>query len=137
MSMGPWPMAAVLVQVPTSDFIRSNSGEAGLGLADSAALSHSAVASSSVVQRVVVFVFMVVVRFLVICFTFINTTNGPGRSGQRPALFGKESRGPFRILKVGDEGLVYSVPFFSRRSSCRAFKERVICPISRAPFQPM
>jgi hypothetical protein len=53
-------------QVPTSDFIRSNSGEAGLGLGGSPAFKAAAVASSNVAQTEVIFVFIVFLWFSVI-----------------------------------------------------------------------
>src|SRR5436190_792843 len=58
-SIGPWPMSTIPFQVPTSDFIRSNSVEPGLGLGASPALEATAAASSNVVQMEVIFVFIV------------------------------------------------------------------------------
>ncbi|MGC3958624.1 MAG: hypothetical protein QM813_12005 [Verrucomicrobiota bacterium] len=60
-------MSVLPVHEPTSDFMRSNSGDAGLGasvLAASAAVSQSDDASNSVVQIEVMFVFMIFLVFV-------------------------------------------------------------------------
>src|SRR5436189_5955380 len=76
-------------QVPTSVFRRSNSGEPalGVGVAVSPALRDKVAASRRVVPMVVSFVFIDFGEFVVICFTFTPTTNGPPRSGQGTSLF--------------------------------------------------
>jgi hypothetical protein len=84
MSIGPWPMSVLPCQVPASDFIRSNSGELGLGAGASAALSPRLEASTNTAQTDVSCFFMIFLRFslLVICSTYTNTTNELGEAGQ-------------------------------------------------------
>src|ERR1051326_9070289 len=72
-SMRPWPGISVLpVQVPTRDFIRSNSGEFLRALSGSAAFKPTVPASSNIAQTEVILVFIVFLSFLgcffVICF---------------------------------------------------------------------
>jgi hypothetical protein len=107
MSIGPWPMSVLPCHEPISVFIRSNSGEPifpsplwgeggckpdevrpaeGRGELASSAFNHTALASSNVAQTELIVVFIVFLSFLVICSTFIYTTNEPTRSGQDSSL---------------------------------------------------
>src|SRR5262245_37134062 len=78
-------MSTVPFHEPTSVFMRSNSGEPGLGCGISAALRMAAPASNSVAQTDVIFVFIVFLCFSL--FTrfvrpsFTTTTNGPTSLG--------------------------------------------------------
>src|SRR5688572_14466487 len=78
-STGPWPMSVLPCHVPTRDFMRSNSAEAGLGLGGSLALRQTAPARSNVANIEVIFVFIGFFRCC--CRTFIKTTNGKGWGG--------------------------------------------------------
>ena len=116
MSIGPWPMSVFPCHVPTSVFIRSNSGELGFGFPGSPAVSHSEVASSNVVQNEVIFVFIVFLSFLVICPSFIYTTNGPARSGQHTSVF---SRKKIQSIRRRMEGRRRKEGRCAEKSDCR------------------
>src|SRR5690349_5196355 len=68
--MGPWPMSVLPCQVPTSDFMRSNSAEPGLGCGISPAVRSRDPASRKVTETEVHLIFIMFSLFCVNCFTF-------------------------------------------------------------------
>src|SRR6478609_8466850 len=92
MSTGPCPMSVLPVQVPTSVFIRSNSGETGLVFAGSA--PNRETASSNVVAMILVFM-------IVLSWVVPNPSGTPLQrtarlvQDTRPALFPEKTIGKF------------------------------------------
>src|SRR5688572_12624644 len=88
-STGPWPMSALPCQVPTRDFMRSNSAEAGFALmAGSAAFSQAAVARRTVAQSEVIVVFIGFISLLLLALSSIRRT---GRAGEDIGFWGMKN----------------------------------------------
>src|SRR5689334_21190218 len=94
MSIGPWPMSVLPCQVPTSDFIFSNSADPGLAFGRSSARAQTAAARIRVEQIAINFVFIVgfgrfvfVYLFSSIARSFMSMTNKPSPAGQWVCTF--------------------------------------------------